>query len=50
MELTPNPDTSSTQGDTPARRPWVKPVFDRVPLNEALATFAGVGADNGIYS
>lgn len=33
-----------------APQPWVKPTFERMPLNEALAAFDGNGSDNGSYA
>ena len=31
-------------------QPWVKPTFELVPLNDALAVKTGSGTDQGTYS
>jgi hypothetical protein len=43
------PQTNGTQPKL-APQPWVKPTFERVPLNEALATFGGTGTDQSSYA
>jgi hypothetical protein len=43
------PQTNGTQAKL-APQPWVKPTFERVPLNEALATFGGTGTDQSSYA
>jgi hypothetical protein len=50
---TPNAQTgdaarnATEQGTQPVLRPWQKPLFERIPLNEALSG-AGITEDAGL--
>ncbi len=40
----------SNTSQEPILRPWIRPSFERVPLNEALSAIKGMGMDFGLYS
>ncbi len=40
----------TTTKEEPARRPWVAPAFESVPLGDALGGIGGSGTDAVIYS
>ena len=44
------PKTSDEAAAQPARRPWVKPTFERGSLKDALVKLPGVGDGTEAYS
>ena len=37
-------------GNRSALRTWITPIFERLPLKDALSGVSGNGKDNGYYS